>query len=67
MAELDPYNPEGMCPKCGGDDVSTLYAPSYQCHHPGCTTCSKPERIERSCRRCRYQWNEKPMIGDSDG
>lgn len=60
-ALLLPYNPVGVCHKCGGDVVSTCY------HRPERIDCSydsrRPcgidrEHLRRSCQRCGHYWNE---------
>lgn len=69
--DLPPYNPEATCPKCGHDDVHTRYEPTA--HHHSCQVremvtdpvCCTAEHMERTCRRCGYQWPEACMAAPS--
>ena len=52
------YNPKGVCIKCGGTDISSVY-------HEDFTKCGwsnhfEGEHIHRHCRNCGYEWPEKP-------
>lgn len=56
---MTPYDPKAKCPKCGGDDIATLY-------NNGCTDCacgvrgisSGKKHICRHCCNCHHQWPE---------
>jgi len=50
MNKFDPYS---MCIKCG---MVNHHLCNYQ---PG--TKINPEVIERTCKRCGYEWDEKPL------
>ena len=54
----EPYNPEGLCPKCGYDDISTTFCDGYSarcCRHP----FEDGKHIDRKCRQCGYGWAEE--------
>ena len=51
------YDPAALCPKCGHDDVGSYY--DLGCRASGCR--DHPERIDRHCRRCHYEWSESPV------
>ena len=60
---LPPYDETAICPKCGSDDVATLYSTW------GMDTCYfmadgtwfhvRGEYLERACQRCIYKWPEQ--------
>lgn len=50
------FDSHATCPKCGHDDVGALYQGG--CGMSGCV--HHPERIDRACRRCRFEWSEAP-------
>lgn len=55
---MAPFNPDATCPKCGHDKVGTLHQePLHQSCDPSCRD-NLPERLQRRCERCRYDWNE---------
>lgn len=61
---MKPFDPEATCIKCGGDDISTRYEAKKVCLRckPGdIGPHSSPERLSRHCRRCGYDWYEKPL------
>ena len=49
---MKPYDKDGLCPKCGHDDIRT-------CHY-GRLLWLK-ERMHRQCRRCEAEWYESPL------
>jgi hypothetical protein len=59
------YNPDGTCPKCGYDQVSTKYCEGAG-HLWGWTRESlhvgygDGEFFIRKCERCGHQWAERP-------
>ena len=60
MTVLPKYNPDSVCVKCGGEDVSTNYCEKDWIR---CPTHPKPNRphIHRHCRCCHYEWLESPL------
>jgi hypothetical protein len=54
------FDPEAICPKCGGDDIGVQY-----CGQGGKVYCTlpwhKPALIHRYCQRCHYDWSEVPL------
>ncbi len=52
-----PFNPDARCAKCGHDDISAHY--DEGCSATGCPR--HPERIDRHCRRCHFEWSEAPL------
>jgi hypothetical protein len=61
--EPDPkmklYDPNSLCPKCGGSNISATYIPKdeipFNCDN-GVT-----EYLRRGCIFCGYLWAEKPL------
>lgn len=53
---LPPYNPDGRCPKCGHDQVTTTHY-ADGCNDKRCSTCDR-EHLRRMCQRCKHQWAE---------
>jgi hypothetical protein len=63
---MKPYNPNAKCPKCGYCDISSVYRDKGE----GSVSSGeyyKPERIKRECRRCHYEWDEKPLSKKGKG
>jgi hypothetical protein len=67
VRDLPPFDEKGRCPKCGGEDVRTIYQKDAHCsHYPDrCVlnglsepACCKAEHLHRHCQRCRYWWAE---------
>lgn len=56
---LPPYRPDGPCPKCGHDRVSTHFM-ADGCSNPDCLMCDR-EHLRRTCQKCNYQWAEAPI------
>ena len=54
---MQPYNPNAICPKCGGGVIGTAHQEKVV--HYNRTIA--PERIYRICRHCGYEWNEAPL------
>jgi hypothetical protein len=62
MSVIEPYQPTKSCPKCWGEDVSTLWLPARtQRRGWEAESCSNEEHMQRTCLRCRYTWAELPM------
>ncbi|KKK45163.1 hypothetical protein LCGC14_3165950 [marine sediment metagenome] len=59
------YDPGSVCSKCGSDDVSvSLCEPgSHSCNRwlPTMPWDRDVEHMDRTCRRCGYDWWEKPL------
>lgn len=61
---LPPYSgPNTLCPKCANPEAFTRYRPAMRrCmdEYNGSTNYRGPlpERLERQCMRCDYQWDE---------
>ena len=55
--EMKPYNPQGRCPKCGYDDIATIYHKNAQYLSP-CWCKVSVAHLCRCCRRCQYEWCE---------
>jgi len=63
---MDKYNPESKCIKCGNDNISSRFIAEgtwYSIDDKGHTKRSHAERdmIERHCRNCHYEWQERPL------
>jgi hypothetical protein len=67
-AQTEMFDPDRCCPKCGHDDIGTLYRPNshgYDCRdhrHRDFTIeddCCKDEHFDRSCHRCQFSWREE--------
>lgn len=58
--QMQPFNPEAKCAKCGSDDIHSKF-----CYRRVCWKW--PNRIEgeqhmhRYCQICRYDWVEAPL------
>jgi len=46
------YNSKSRCCKCGCSEVSSLWADAVP-------AIDLPERIQRTCARCSYVWDER--------
>jgi hypothetical protein len=61
MIRLHLYRPKGRCPKCGHDEVGTVYHSFPQLHRCGFPFHQPGEGREhlcRSCFRCGHLWAE---------
>lgn len=61
--DVNAYDPNGRCPKCGHDDVHTRYrlnGHGWGCrdHSPRQPACCTFEHLDRTCRRCGFSWPE---------
>ena len=60
-----PYNPESVCSKCGSEDISVslCFPGSHSCNRWMATMPwdRETEHMDRTCRRCGYDWWEKPL------
>lgn len=54
VADLDPFNPDATCPKCGHDGVEAKY-----CVYTGAFSHQTTEWIRRQCKRCGFLWDER--------
>lgn len=69
--ELQPYQPNGRCPKCGHDQVRTRYQESREWPH----SWERYERgrevhaehLRRHCERCCYEWPEALAVAQKVG
>ncbi len=55
---LPPFDPDGSCDKCGASDAMVFYRHQDIFY-------DLPERMERTCRRCRFEWSEAPLDTDA--
>jgi predicted nucleic-acid-binding Zn-ribbon protein len=66
MNSLPQYDPEGRCPKCGYDTITTKYVGVNHIDRIGSTmtggikflSVPEPEHLRRTCVRCGYEWKE---------
>ena len=59
MIERDkPFDPDSRCVKCGNMSASARYK-SLTTTFLG--RIDRFERIERTCPRCGFEWNESPL------
>ncbi len=68
MIKLKPFKANPVCPKCGGNDVDTLYH-EYSassaidvgelCHKYKNDNQDIGEHLHRTCKYCKYEWLEK--------
>jgi ribosomal protein S27AE len=59
-----PYDPKSVCSKCGSTEVGTgLCGGGGSCNRFLGTMPwdREAEHIDRTCRRCGYDWWEKPL------
>lgn len=63
MKKLDPYGTLKSCPKCGSDDINDYFeeATTRLEGIPLKEVSDQPERITRTCRRCKFSWDESPL------
>ena len=63
--EMLPFLEQRGCPKCGGKDIHSRYCGPGQ--RDRCCPIFWPndhaEHIRRHCRRCSYEWDERPLNG----
>ena len=61
----DTVNERSVCGKCGGEDVGMRFCPgggSPQAWFSACVLRHRGEElIHRNCKRCGYDWDEKPI------
>lgn len=52
------FNINAACAKCGAQDVGIFYCAELETY-----TCGwhKEPVLHRSCRRCLFKWDEKPL------
>jgi len=68
---MSPFDVNAKCTKCGFDEISTLFQkadPDRWVYHLGAPDPVKTERrehIRRTCKRCQFAWNEKPLCEDT--
>ncbi len=58
---MKPFDVKATCEKCGHDTISSHYAPAdHRWDNKTCRTIPH-EHIRRTCQRCRFWWDEKPI------
>lgn len=59
---LPPLRLAHRCVKCGHDQTKTRYCSGTAswCRDK----CGKHEHMHRTCKRCKYEWYEKPLSGE---
>ena len=60
---MEPFSESSICPKCHHTEAETEYhgpLPHLAITVAGEVECieDRPEWLERTCTRCRYQWRE---------
>lgn len=58
--ELQPYDPEAPCKKCGIPGASTNYVPAQGYEFEDELSIAEAF-IERECSNCGHEWREKPL------
>lgn len=60
---LDWFNPAARCPKCAESDIGAAWHPAAEFPPLSCRDHGSPccEHIARFCRRCHYEWSERPL------
>ena len=64
---MKKYDPDGKCAKCGGGDVKSEHYDADSDYVMGMVRCfnpeakRNPERINRKCENCGYEWGEAPL------
>jgi len=60
---MKPFDPNAKCPKCGCDDVATIFCEKGS-HRNGIYDCEwvwKRDTLTRRCERCGYERDEAPL------
>ena len=60
------YKPNSVCDACGDNMASTKYHTTEHEMVCGAPEVGKESRIERTCTRCGYQWEELPLYRVKD-
>lgn len=64
---MKPFCADAKCVKCHGEDISTVHYPDaktedcYDRNHGTRRNHPREEYMHRRCRRCHYDWHEKPL------
>ena len=63
-AALPPFVADAICPKCEYDDIAIRYHSGWSFGEPW--PICRIEHIDRTCRRCHYEWQEACLDQDAD-
>lgn len=55
---MEPFNAEGLCPKCGADLVGVTWCAGGEWWSSRHSRCNTIEHLHRLCTRCSYEWLE---------
>ena len=59
---MDPYKEDRRCLKCGDRNAATWYVSAEDPFMPlAGRVMGAAEWLRRTCRRCGYEWAEKPF------
>jgi predicted nucleic-acid-binding Zn-ribbon protein len=72
MSDLPPIRLSRRCPKCGGDDIHTLWVKATFANSKPTIPASMRRRLmgdrlaaeehmARTCKTCQYKWAEAPL------
>lgn len=53
---MKAFDCSAKCPKCGGDNIQANYTTHWDKAND-----AKEEIMQRMCRRCGYDWEERPL------
>jgi hypothetical protein len=53
---LEPYNATALCPKCGHNEISTIYC---ELRHHTLKQGSHRAHMHRRCAKCQYEWHQR--------
>ena len=64
---MEKYKKETVCPKCGNDEITTLYhESSYSFRGCDCNLVTSNPHMGRHCTRCHYGWAEASLDQDNE-
>lgn len=61
---LPPYAPDATCPKCGCEEVATLFCDNPRPLQACWRLRLDKDHFHRHCTRCGYEWLEACMAAE---
>jgi len=61
---MKEFNFKEKCSKCGGEEILTFYCKGSRWGWE-CSFTKVSEHLHRKCERCKYEWAEKCVRGET--
>lgn len=62
MTDLPQYKADRACPKCGNNEIATVYrADDEKVPFGERFVAPQEQHLKRWCTRCAYVWYERPL------